>query len=848
MQLLCRIYLAQGNWEKLNATAGTLLKQKEIGLKEHETVRQFLVQALFNQGRYKETLDLLTEVMAQIDSPEKALPYRLMLVRCLYETGQTDRLVGELPQLFRGELRENVTLNLTLLNIGDLLFDRQMYRKALTIYRLVLPKADLFAAQQQRLKEAAAKSKENRWNISELKQALESLQSVPDYDLHIAFRAAQIYSENKRFWEAAVLFDQIYAKYPSREEGKASLLQKILVLFEAGAGTEAVTESTDYLEKNISGLYPRLVCTRLAQYYLQKGQVNNVLALSRYTDRWTKPADSDELAQQTDILYILSFARFQLGEYAAAAEAFDRVIQTSPDSKAAIDSVYWKAMCRLLQKDYEPAYRQFIDYREKWPRADFSPAALFRAGVCKFGMEEYPSAKVIFESFIKNYPEDSLMPEALTMYGDLLGADGQIDEALASYDRAIEIVAANYEKATDPLLKKQIPAPATYAVFQSAQTLKADADAHITQKEVQVAKNKYHLLIERIERYMNTFGKDADWAQSVFWIGKAQMELGDTDKTVQAYLDTVVRYGADPSQEGVASILFDLAGIIKTRLDAEQRHQAVETIQKARQDASAPALQIRLDVLLAELNGTQAELGQALLAREKNLNQVPPSGLSLMCKALLASGDFSRAEEFFTCFSEKYPDSPFMPPSYQLRAEDLYQRNDLDNAAGLAVKALSLYGATAETGWAQLMKGKAEAARGDFKTATETFNMMFSVRAWRGPACAEAMFRMAEAWEAQGNLEKAFAFFQRTYLIYKAYDHGFWAAEGYLRSAQCLRKMGRVTAARNTYRAMLLDEYVSDLPQAQTAKEILGPEETAELLAGRTNTIETVTGESGVSK
>ena len=118
--------------------------------------------------------------------------------------------------------------------------------------------------------------------------------------------------------------------------------------------------------------------------------------------------------------------------------------------------------------------------------------------------------------------------------------------------------------------------------------------------------------------------------------------------------------------------------------------------------------------------------------------------------------------------------------------------------------------------------------------------MIFKVRAWRGPFSAEAMFRMADAWEKQGDYKKAFAFYQRTYLLYKASDGGQWAAEGYLRSAECLKKMGRSSAARNTYRAMLLDEYVRELPQAQSAMDSLGSEETAELLAGRTNTMETV--------
>jgi tetratricopeptide (TPR) repeat protein len=839
LQILAQAALAEQDWDALDQAAKGIMEETP-GIREQRVAETFLLQAHFNLGRYTEALELLPEVIERAEDPDNIRSYRIMKLRCLFETGETAQMIQALPQTFRGAARDDVTLNLTLLRMGDDLFERQEYRKALALYRLVLPKQQLLVRQQQRLEETE-NSRNGEWSIEELREALETLRQVPEYDIHIAYRAAQIYSEQKRFWEAVVLFERLYDEHPQREEGQAAYLQKVLLLFEIGADEEAVAESIEYLEKNRSGLYPRMICSRLAQHYLRIEKFREALALGpRYADRWSRAADADEKAQETDLRYLFSFVRFQLGEYEEAAQAFDRVIQTDPDSQAAIDSNYWKAMCRLLQQNYEQAYREFIAYREKWPRASFAPAALFRAGVCRFGLEDYDQAKTIFESFIRDYPDDALMPEALTMHGDLLGADGAIDEALAAYTRAFQIVAKNYKAANDPILRAQIPLPATYATFQAARTLEADAEAHMDQKEEELAEEKYRQLIAWVERYIQAFGDDADWAQGVFWIGKAQIELGETEKAATAYLDTVIRRGDDPAQEGVAAILFDMANIIRRWLDEPQREKILQDIQRARSRATAPALKIRLDVLLAELDKTHEQLGRELLAREKNLEAVPPSGLALMCAALLEKQEDSRSAEFFNLFAERYEDSPFRVTAFELHAKDLYRQGKTDAAFDLAEEALGLYGATADTGWAQLMKGKVEMARGEVEQAAETFNMIFNVSAWRGPITAEAMFRMAEARQAQGDLEKAFAFFQRTYLLYKAYDDGRWAAEAYLRSAECLRKMGRVTAARNTYRAMLLDKYVRDLPQAQTAKEILGPEETAELLSGNTNSLQAV--------
>jgi TolA-binding protein len=464
-------------------------------------------------------------------------------------------------------------------------------------------------------------------------------------------------------------------------------------------------------------------------------------------------------------------------------------------------------------------------------------------GVCRFGVEDYDGAKTTFKKFIDEYAEDALFPEALSMYGDLLGGDGRLDEALACYRQAVSVVKKNYREEKIPAQKAQAVLPATYAVFQAARTLEADAESYEEAKEPQTARSKYQELIDLVEDYKSYFAENADWAQSVFWVGKAETALGEKGRAIQAYLDALIQYGSDPAQEGVSAILFDLAEMIRNAGDQVSAEDVTEKIQAARTNAKSRTLRIRLDVLLAELNGRAPDLGRRLLETEKDLTPVPPSGLALMCAALLEQKDYSRSTEFFDYFTAHYDASPFMKNAYRLRAEDLYLQKRYDDALPLALETLGLYGADADTGWAQLMKGNIELIRGDYTEAEKTFNAIFNVRAWRGSVSAEAMLRMAQSWYQQGNYEKAFAFFQRTYLLYKAYDGGRWAADAYLMSADCLRHLGRDSAARNTYRAMLLDEYVRDLPQAETAKTALGPQETAELLAGRTNTMETVEAE-----
>ena len=127
-------------------------------------------------------------------------------------------------------------------------------------------------------------------------------------------------------------------------------------------------------------------------------------------------------------------------------------------------------MCRLMNRTIQRQMLTSLTIK-KLVNGSFASACLFRSGVCVFGLEDYEGAKKIFKEFIDAYPGDELMPESLTMYGDLLGADGELDDALAQYQRAVELVSRRYQFESDDKLRKGIVTAATYATVQAVKTL-----------------------------------------------------------------------------------------------------------------------------------------------------------------------------------------------------------------------------------------------------------------------------------------------------------------------------------------------------------------------------------------
>ena len=854
MTVLCQVALMQENWDVLKE-GGLALEKAVVRPKDRELAEFYLAQATYNLEEYEEALTYLPRVIERQDPEEDKdalAAFRLMHACCLFETGQADVLMTSLPQMMKGDDRYDAGMNLLLVRIADELLERGKLRNALQMYRMVVPKKEVVAWQTRkadevkdrlaRLRERAIKEEagsETREKIddkiAEVEAELDALSEVPDYDSHLGSNIADIYAKRLRYWEAVEIYGELYREKPKTVIGQAALYEKIDLLIELGHSDEAIAAGREYLDKVREGVYPRMIAAQLMRYYFDQRDSEAVLDVFGYSKRWASPASLAEKGQDAIVRYMSCFALLESMKYDEAADAFDDFIDYASNSSMVAPAQYWRAMCSLMQEDYPDAMRRFDDFRNDYPDSELAAASLFRIGVCLVGQENYPEATVRFTEYIDAYPDHELLPEALAMRGDLLGSVGKLPEALEDYKRAMELAAQNYIKAQTPQAAQQIVLAATYALTQTANTLQTDADKYREDGDEDQAVDRYSRIISEVEEYMTLFGDDADWAQAAYLKGKALLKLDKAGDAVSDYLQVVIEYGYDPAQQGVGEILFDLGALIQSRLSGQDQRDALDRLRSTYERTENKTLNLRLAVLIAQIDGTTSELGRELLETEDQLDNVPPSALGLMCDSALEQESFERAEELFTLFKNRYSESPYVSSAYHLRSEDLFRQGEFDDAEALAAEVLSLYGAVPDLGWAQLIQGRCFYELEQWSDAAEAFEKIFNVAGWRGPLYAEAMYMMAETQFAQGEYEKAFAFYQRTYLLYKFYAQGYWAANAYVRSAECLLKLGDANAAKNTYRAMILDSYVRDLPQADKAKEVLGAEEVARLLSGQNN-------------
>lgn len=805
-----------------------------------------LGKAYAELGKTQESETPFTYVIEHTDDSMHRGYALMQVINSLVKQKKFDELSGWVSRLYRTDARYDIRVNLALMNAATALFDAKHYDSALPLFRMILPREELITHQSVRMWELQLEAGiatpdqvperyrirmdetlfgkrysteaviEETWSeaerdgknvnkpreLLELEEMIRTLESLPPYESEVLYRSAHLYDEVNRPWEAARFFEQVYDAEPGSEIGERSFYDMIRILLdplkEIG---EAEPRAIAYLKRRSEGLVPRQIAYLLTAYYQQNNRTADIKTLLPYLEKFVPSEDRIVLKYECELWYMQAVADVSLLNYEAAEAGFRRVIEQFPGSHQEENASYWHAVTLLFLEKYDEALAELDGYLKRFPDGEWVAAATFQTGTCLFGLERYDEALLRFSKVINTYPDSPVFPDACSLRGDIYGSRGLLDEAVQDYEQAVASARTQTQ--------------AKYATFQMAAVFESE--------------DRFDRILEVVQTYLDTYGNEADISMGIYWIGKTMLSQGRVDDAVQTYFDAIVKHGGDLRQDGVDSIIADLVRLSKVNLSADRNQALRGRIASTLAAGENPVLLLRLRALLAKMNGTEVELGAQLIAELDNFENAAPPVLAAICDASFAQQDYSRSEELLSMFLLHFDDSEFMRSAYRLRGFALYESGDYDAALKLISDAQARYGTDYDVAWAQLMKGNVLTRLGRHAEAIAELEAVFNVVGWRGESYAEAAFLLAQAHEAAGNLLKAHGWYQRTYVQFKGYQDGNWAADAYLGSARVLQALGRTADARNTCRAMLFDKYVNSLPQAAEAVRVLGAEEALEI-------------------
>ena len=814
LRMMAQGFFDTQEWDKIEELAIRLLAFPDLEKEDLYNANLLLGQARFRQEKWAEAVEPLGYAAKNAEDPRVEGLCQIMIVRSLVEAESWRELFGWIPRIYRTDSKYDITLNLTLMKAGKSRFEDEDFLNALLLYRMVLPREELLEFADLRIKKLTKKLdsdikrgitevviEERRNEIANIRESKKTLEELPAYEDEVTFRIGQIYAEVKRYWEAYVLFDALYKEDRNSEIGEVSMLQSVLILYDIGQVERAEERIVLYLKEKPDGQFARTLLSMMQRDNLIKLNFSAVIGMQTIIENLPTTANKDELSLQSDLHYMLAFGYFQDKKYKEAGEQFTVIIDNYKASQHVGDSIYYRGMTHMMQGDYKNALADFTMYQAENEYGEHLSAALFRDGVCKFGLEQISEAEAAFTKFIETFSEDVLVSEAFSMRGDIEAAKEASNEDPDTLDRAL----ADYRKGID---KATTSMQASYAAFQAAKVYKLEF--------------KWQEIIDLMNYYMDRWEEKADVAESVFWIGQAQIELGQVQDAVNAYLSSIERFGNDPAQQGVDKIIIELVKVANYHLSEDDREGlAVKLkLELTNIEPRYEVLRLRLQVALALLQGDDiaAALGAELLEANTDLKLTTPVSLAQMCDAAVDTGNVEEMERLYNYFVVNYEESELLWHACRAKTYmHLAQENNKEVLWSID-EAQGMFGAEAFMGWAQITKAGIEFKMGKLTQAEASYNMVMGVPEWRGPLFAEAMFGMGNCRQAAGDLKAAHSFYQRVYLLFKSYEDGDWAAKGYLASADVLIKMGREEDAINTLKAMLEDGYTNTNPLAEKVR------------------------------
>ena len=627
------------------------------------------------------------------------------------------------------------------------------------------------------------------------RDALKLIEDKTDFDIPRLLRQAQCYMELDLPWEATVVYNETLSRFPQSPDRAYALRGLIFARQMVNRLEDAQSLCQRFMDQfPASPLAPEVAAIG--------GQISSQLQDNKSAEAFFGTAVTGSTGDMLErVIFQLGGTRFSLGDWAGSREMFDRYVRDYPKGNWADNAAYRSAITWFLDiadvDRYTKAEKSLKAFIDKNPSSEYLADAYYRLAVCKFAFQEYKPAIAACADWQTRFPANSLLPEVLSLQGDVQKTLGDTDAATESY-----LAAAGASSSDDVI---------AYALNEVGRLLEQKRDwARLD--------SVFSGQIQRQPDSKLALG----W---YYWVARAKARAGQIEESWNFLADHVGVQLDNPANEAVEKII-ELMAQIRSRQRTPEgappapdaNAQLTERLQIAA-DAS-PLVKARVAYYQARVlsfTRKQTEADAAILSIG---NQTAPESLSapllaVAGEALFKSGNTERAALFFKTLLEQFPSSDYRDYAYVGIGDLALANNDAQTALARYTEALKK-GAQHRQREATVGQARSQFALGNLAEATKLFELIAGAKEWRGEATALSLFYLGEIAVKQGDLPKGIIFYQRVFVSHVRYPE--WVAKSYLASGQAFESLGKNKEAATTYREMLRNERLAGQPQLAVAQ------------------------------
>jgi TolA-binding protein len=757
---------------------------------------------------------------------------------------------------------------------GEAMFDAGRWTDAIACYKRVQPRTslieglhrqidDLHSQQANYAQRGALPAYERR--LSDLRQLQARCEAGPDLGTSALFRIANCYQSLGRPEEASAAYREFLVLHPNDKLAEQAHLGLIQGLIERRRFDEAEGAAREFQTRYPNSTSANDVLLLEAEALFASGKIPEAL------DRFQK------LAASNPRLLILETADFRIGDgyYALhdfdhARDSFQAFVQQHPNSKMIPDALFRLGRCsfELSRKASDPAtaranladaIKDYEQLRATSPSNALIPEVTFQLGYLNASLAaqeddltargttaaHFEKAVASFQEFVRRWPENPLVAEALYQLAGNQYALGRFDEAIDSYRK---LVAGFPDSTFAPL-----------AVYEIANCYGAE--------------NKREEMAAQFRNFAAHYPTHSRIGSALYSIASQLERDGKTDEALAAYRDVTARaistadVTTDFRKAAIASEM-RIAAILEARGDVANAIAACEkALGKLRDDPAAVNAMItqiaeayratrkfndaytRLDHLaaeypqndsvriatttstvelaLAEGDSPRAYAAALKLLGDPEKDRLPSASYIAIGDALLRRGQLTEAKQAYRNSLTLYPDDVADAPRARLGlGETALAMNQLDDAEEIFGQMVSNTPPGPLHDRAELGLAKVHLARGNGVDPRDPHNakaieLLTAVMVGAtGESSGEAAYLLGNCYfsfsgDQRENKKTALAYYLRASLLMSG-PHGEEAA---FRSGECHKALGNPQIARRAFEAYLR-RFPNGLFAAEAKKEL----------------------------
>jgi TolA-binding protein len=247
-------------------------------------------------------------------------------------------------------------------------------------------------------------------------------------------RLADSYYGNKNYAAASSIYRDMFASGKIQPDNPHLYYQYGQALYRGGRTEDAISRFYELRDKFPQSDYAPRAYYLIGWIYFQRNEYDRAIqqyknTLSLYPGNQIAPV----------AYYSIGDAYYNLGRYDSAIVNYEKIIDLFPRSQHVFDALNGIQYSYIAMDQPDRAVRKIEDYLSDNPNADFADQLSFKRGEIYYSNRSYENAKTSYKSFLNNYRNSKLVPDAYFWIGKSAQNLKQNEEAVYNYNRVIEL-------------------------------------------------------------------------------------------------------------------------------------------------------------------------------------------------------------------------------------------------------------------------------------------------------------------------------------------------------------------------------------------------------------------------